>query len=121
MAMVLVVVMALFDVATVHWHGGHDDPSESWQGGGEGLHHPATSGTEDRETQRERAIKQRDPSLLPVCTEDEITDRRNPMPAKSMDPWEHKDQVGCLVPTPGPGDGVWGPASRSGVSYMTSQ
>lgn len=78
---------------------------------------PPTPSVPDREAQRAEAIEKRDPALLPICSPDEFASRPDPSPPKSMDPWEHPDQLGCRLP-PRPDQVVWGPPSLSGVQFM---
>ena len=79
------------------------------------LQFPTVTSTEaDREAQRQRAIEAKDPALLPVCTEEDLTNRADPVPAKSMEPWDHLDQLGCRLPPPRPDEMELGP--RSGPS-----
>lgn len=76
--------------------------------------HPETFNETDRAAQRTRAIEEQDPALLPVCTDEEWTNRPEPVRPKSFDPWEYPEQLGCRLPPPKPDQGVWGPASQPG-------
>ena len=78
------------------------------------LWHPEALSETDRAAQRARAIEKRDPALLPVCTDEELTNRPDPEPAKSSDPWEYPEQLGCRLPPPRPDQIVLGPASGPG-------
>ena len=52
----------------------------------------------DREALRQRAIEAKDPALLPICTEEYFANRPDPVPARSMEPCDHPDQLGCRLP-----------------------
>jgi hypothetical protein len=78
---------------------------------------PPTPRVLDRESQRAEAIEKRDPALLPICSPDEFASRPDPSPPKSMDSWEHPDQIGCRLPPPGPDQVVPGPPSGSGSKW----
>ena len=78
------------------------------------LWHPEALSEADRAAQRARAIEKRDPALLPVCTDEELTNRPDPEPAKSFDPWEYPEQLGCRLPPPRPDQIVLGPPSEPG-------
>ena len=80
-----------------------------WQGTKEAGYGSAPSVSSDRDAQRAKAIEKRDPALLPLCTEEDFANRSDPVPAKSMDPWDHHDQVGCRLPPPRPDQIVPGP------------
>ena len=77
------------------------------------LEVPTVTPTEaDRGAQRQRAIEAKDPALLPICTEEYFANRPDPVPAKSMEPWDHPDQLGCRLPPPRPEDMDIGPRSE---------
>ena len=84
---------------------GSDPPETSVNPSG-----PVVTGTEkERKEQRQRAIKAKDPALLPLCTKEDFTNRAKPVPAKSMEPWDHPDQLGCRFPPPQPDQIIVGP------------
>ena len=89
---------------------GHEDTSADETR----LWHSETLSETERAAQRARAIEKRDPALLPVCTDEELTNRPDPEPAKSFDPWECPEQLGCRLPPPRPDQVVLGPASGPG-------
>lgn len=78
---------------------------------------PPTPRVLDRESERAEAIEKRDPALLPICSPDEFASRPDPSPPKSMDSWEHPDQLGCRLPSPRPDQVVPGPPSGSGSKW----
>lgn len=140
MAMVIVVAVAfLLSLGVMPWQTGEADSSvllnergivapllNSGLDGRQGASDEAqpnylqSSGEDDRDAQRQRAIEQQNPAVLPACTDEELTSRPNPAPAKSMNPWDHPDQVGGLLPTPRPDQMVPGPPSEQGpVSIAT--
>lgn len=82
-----------------------------WFDGGDVVPPPIGMTTEEREEQRERAIEAKDPALLPLCTEEDFTNRPDPVPAKSMEPWDYPDQLGCRLPPPRPDEMELGPRS----------
>ena len=85
-----------------------------WFGGGDTETLPITMTPEEREAKRERAIEAKDPALLPLCTEADLTNRPDPVPAKSMEPWDHLDQLGCRFPGPRPDQIIKGARSQPG-------
>ena len=106
------LVLALM-LGTAFWYvlpwggasGGGPDTAASFQP-------PIMTSTDgDREAQRQRAMDVRDPALLPLCTEVDLTNRPDPVPAKSMEPWDHPAQLGCHLPPPLPDDMELGPRS----------
>ena len=90
-----------------------------WFDGGDVVPPPIGMKAEDREEQRQRAIEARDPALLPLCTEEDLTNRPDPAPAKSMEPWDHPDQLGCRFPAPRPDQIIAGPRSEPGPQGRT--
>ena len=78
---------------------------------------PPALSVQDGEAQRAAAIEKRDPALLPICSPDEFERRPDPSPPKSMDPWEHPNQLGCRLPPPRPDQVVPGPPSGSGSKW----
>ena len=79
-----------------------------------------TSSDDERREQREKAIAAKDPSLLPLCTEEDFTNRPDPVPAKSTEPWDYPDQLGCRLPPAKPDQIVVGPASQPGPMGVPS-
>ena len=79
---------------------------------------PARLGASDRAAQRAEAIKKPDPALLPICSPEELTNRPDLSPVKSMEPWDYPEQIGCHLPPPRPDQIVPGPPSGSGVRQM---
>ena len=90
-----------------------------WFDGGDVVPPPIGMPAEEREEQRERAIEAKDPALLPVCTEGDLTNRADPVPAKSMEPWDHLDQLGCRFPGPRPDQIIKGARSQPGPTGST--
>ena len=80
-----------------------------WHGTDEAGHESVPSVSSNRDAQRAKAIEKRDPALLPFCTDEDFANRSDPVPAKSTDPWDHRDQVGCQLPPPRPDQIVLGP------------
>ena len=70
---------------------------------------PARPSSQDRDQQKQDAIEQKDPALLPECTANDFSDRPPAVAPKSMDPWEHDDQLGCRLAAPRPDQIVEGP------------
>ena len=79
-----------------------------WFDGGDVVPPPIAMTAEEK---RQQAIKAKDPALLPLCTEADLTNRPDPVPAKSMEPWDHPDQLGCHLPPPQPDEMRLGPRS----------
>ena len=71
---------------------------------------PSANGGE-LDAQRAKAIEKRDPALLPFCTKADFVHRSNPVPARSMEPWDHHGQLGCRLAPPRPDQIVPGPPS----------
>ena len=76
--------------------------------------HPETLSESDRAAQRARAIEKQDPALLPVCTDEKLINPPDPIPAKSFEPWDYPEQVGCHLPPPRPDQAILGPSSQPG-------
>ena len=77
----------------------------------------ARPSAQDRDAQKQEAIKKQDPALLPVCTDEELSNRSDPVPARSLDPWEHLDQLGCHLKPPTDEQKILGPSGGPAADH----
>ena len=54
---------------------------------------------------------------MPECTGEEFINRSAPVEPKSMDPWEHVDQLGCRLKAPTEDQRILGPSGRPGADH----